>query len=258
METLKLNMDWSSQKIINENLSGIYFIKNLINSKVYIGSSSNIYRRYLCHRGRLLRNEHHNLHLQNSVNMYGIENFEFQIITLCPKEKIYLEKLENFFLNSTENKYNIEKVAANGTGKILTIKHKNNISKGNLGRIVTAETREKISKGNKGNVPYNKGLPMSEEQKLKISLSNKGKILSEEHKIKLKIAFKGKHHSNETKVKCSKASKQYWKNKGKTDKFLQIQKLINEGYKGIEIAKMLNVSTSYVSKIKKINKYGKY
>ena len=183
--------------------------------------------------------------------MYGIENFEFQIITLCPKEKIYLEKLENFFLNSTENKYNIEKVAANGTGKILTIKHKNNISKGNLGRIVTTETREKISKGNKGNVPYNKGLPMSEEQKLKISLSNKGKILSEEHKIKLKVAFKGKHHSNETKVKCSKASKQYWKNKEKTDKFLQIQKLIKEGYKGVEIAKMLNVSTSYVSKIKK-------
>lgn len=34
MEVLKLNMDWSSQKIINSTLSGVYFIKNIKENKL--------------------------------------------------------------------------------------------------------------------------------------------------------------------------------------------------------------------------------
>jgi hypothetical protein len=34
MEVLKLNMDWSSQKIINSTLLGVYFIKNIKENKL--------------------------------------------------------------------------------------------------------------------------------------------------------------------------------------------------------------------------------
>lgn len=254
MEVLKLNMDWSYQKTVNSTLSGIYFIKNIINDQVYIGSSSNIYQRYLCHRGRLLNNKHHNKHLQHSINKYGIDNFEFQIIAECPKEKIYLEKLENFFLNTIKNKYNTANVAANGTGKILTDLHKSNIRKGNIGRIVTKETREKIRIKRLGKSPVNKGVPMTEEQKIKISNSNKGKKLNKDTINKLRILNTGKTLSDSAKLKCSKASKKYWDYKGKSIIYLQILEMLKSNKTHKEIKLLLQISSSYISKVKKENK----
>ena len=254
MEVLKLNMYWSSQKTVNSTLSGIYFIKNIINDQVYIGSSSNIYQRYLCHRGRLLNNKHHNKHLQYSINKYGIDNFEFQIIAECPKEKTYLEKLENFFLNTIKNKYNTAKVAANGTGKILTDLHKSNISKGNIGRIVTKETKEKIRVKHLGKSPVNKGVPTTEEQKIKISNSHKGKKLSKDTINKLRILNTGKTLTDSAKLKCSKASKKYWNNKGKSIIYLQILEMLKNNKTNKEIKSLLQISSSYISKVKKENK----
>ena len=57
--------------------SGIYAIKNLINNKMYIGSTSDFKSRCRSHRTLLNRNKHFNKHLQNSVNKYGLSNFEF-------------------------------------------------------------------------------------------------------------------------------------------------------------------------------------
>ena len=60
----------------------------------------------------------------------------------------------------------------------------------------------------------NKGVPMSEEQKKKISEANKGKYHSEEQKKKISEAligeknpFYGRQHSEESKNKISKAKK---------------------------------------------------
>lgn len=61
-------------------INGVYQITNKINGKFYIGSSMNILDRWDCHKARLKVNKHKNAHLQNSVNKYGIENFEFSII----------------------------------------------------------------------------------------------------------------------------------------------------------------------------------
>lgn len=44
--------------------SGIYQIENKINSKVYIGSSNNIKRRWQKHKALLRHNKHPNSHLQ--------------------------------------------------------------------------------------------------------------------------------------------------------------------------------------------------
>jgi group I intron endonuclease len=70
---------------------------------------------------------------------------------------------------------------------------------GSLGRETQIETRNKISSSNKGKIPWNKGIPWSEEIKSKNSLShigqeppNKGVPMSEDQKHKLSVSKKGK------------------------------------------------------------------
>lgn len=73
------------------------------------------------------------------------------------------------------------------------------------------ETRQKLSVANKGHASPNKGKPMSEETKRKISEAEKGKKMSEEAKLKISTALKGKklgEFSEEHKRKLSAARKE--------------------------------------------------
>lgn len=79
-------------------------------------------------------------------------------------------------------------------------------NKGLSGRSIhTEEYKEQLSKrmaGNtyrKGKTSHQKGKPLSDEQKMKISKSRQGKYTGENHPM-----F-GKHHSEETKAKISKS-----------------------------------------------------
>ena len=75
---------------------GIYQITNTINGKKYIGQSKNLKKRLINHKSLLLHNKHPNKHLQNSVEKYGIENFNFSIITYCKKNQ--LNSFEQWFI----------------------------------------------------------------------------------------------------------------------------------------------------------------
>lgn len=56
---------------------GIYKIENILNGKVYIGSSSNIENRIAQHKQDLKRNRHHSFKLQNDFNEFGcFDNFK--------------------------------------------------------------------------------------------------------------------------------------------------------------------------------------
>lgn len=77
--------------------SGIYQILNLVNGKMYIGSSNNIERRIYDHGALLLNNRHHSIHLQRAFDKYGNENFDVNILEYC-EENILLEK-EQYYLN---------------------------------------------------------------------------------------------------------------------------------------------------------------
>lgn len=63
-----------------ENGSGVYAIVNSLNNKKYIGSTSNLRKRFRQHYAALIRNNHDNYHLQNAVNKYGIDKFYFMIL----------------------------------------------------------------------------------------------------------------------------------------------------------------------------------
>lgn len=58
----------------------IYKITNLINNKVYIGSTKSYNRRISYHKSDLNNNKHINNHLQAAWNKYGKDNFLFEIV----------------------------------------------------------------------------------------------------------------------------------------------------------------------------------
>lgn len=96
-----------------EKIIGVYQIKNLINGKIYIGSSININSRWKEHIRFLNNNKHHSIHFQRAWNKYGEDSFEFKIIelvnntdNLLDREQYYLDKFESY---NRDNGYNIAK-----------------------------------------------------------------------------------------------------------------------------------------------------
>lgn len=137
-----------------KNINGVYRITNIINNKVYIGSSVNLYKRIYEHFRELKINKHSNKILQNSFNKYGIENFMVDILESS--------------INSHEEMLDLE------THQIQ--KHNSHIrefgfnilptAKGTCGYIISDERRRKISESNKGKIAHNKNTKMCDDQKL--------------------------------------------------------------------------------------------
>lgn len=74
------------------------------------------------------------------------------------------------------------------------LKNEVGLSKGRVSRKHTEETKAKISANNKGKEPPNKGMPMSDEQKKKVSDAAKGRQISEATRAKLSAINKGRKY----------------------------------------------------------------
>lgn len=84
---------------IPNNTAGVYQITNLLNGKIYIGSSKNIRERFRSHKRELRRGVHCNARLQNSWNKYGEDNFNFSILEICSIEDRF--DREQYYIDST-------------------------------------------------------------------------------------------------------------------------------------------------------------
>ena len=80
-----------------EMICGIYKITNLVNGKIYIGQSVDIYRRWEQHKkiGRSKKGYkgYRNQPLYRALRKYGEQNFSFEIIEVCSQDMI-LEREE--------------------------------------------------------------------------------------------------------------------------------------------------------------------
>lgn len=92
---------------------GIYKIENLINHKVYIGQSTNIYDRWNAHRlygranDKYIHEPWYNYPLYCAMRKYGLENFEFSIIECTSMQQ--LDERERYWIeyyDSYNNGYN--------------------------------------------------------------------------------------------------------------------------------------------------------
>lgn len=134
---------------------GIYKIENLINKKVYIGSSSILYYRLYTHFNNLKKNCHSNRHLQSAWNKYGEENFILEILEITPNNLETLLNREDYYLNKYQsfNKdkgYNIFDKASSTKGCKWSKEAKLRIIGRGKGRKNSQETKDKISKSHIG------------------------------------------------------------------------------------------------------------
>jgi len=88
---------------------GIYCIKNIINNKIYIGSSINIENRFKQHLSDLRNNNHHNSHLQFSYNKHGENNFVFYVLKYFSdinRDELFCIEKEEIIKHGFNNTYN--------------------------------------------------------------------------------------------------------------------------------------------------------
>lgn len=119
------------------NKSGIYCIRNMVNSKIYIGKSKNIYQRISAHIYHLnvkLKNE--NRHLINAWHKYGCDNFEYSVIEYLPFDEQKLAERELFWmkeLKSTQRQFGYNLRMDSSTQMITHEETKQLLSQNNKG-----------------------------------------------------------------------------------------------------------------------------
>lgn len=77
-------------------MTGIYCITCSKTNEKYIGQSVSIKRRWTTHKRELKNNIHYNKHMQATYNKYGEDSFIYEILELCPKDK--LNEREKFYI----------------------------------------------------------------------------------------------------------------------------------------------------------------
>lgn len=223
---------------------GIYWIYQVSRDRaVYVGSSSNVEHRIGWHASSLRRGKHPNKHLQSTWDKYGASDFNLSLLEVCSSEQI-IER-EEFWMfampapptcnakmygsATIHNDATRLKISLANTGKPSPNKGKSpsaetrrKISEAMKGkpktesemrkrrepnRHLSEEHRRKVSDAMKGRPAHNKGVPPTEETRLKISKANKGRPLSEENKRNISKALTGKTLSQETRHKISETLK---------------------------------------------------
>jgi len=116
---------------------GVYKISCSVNSKIYIGSSINIYKRWFNHRYELNNNKHHANYLQHAWNKYGKDCFIFEILEKIEDVSVLIER-EQYWMD-----YYQSYKPAYGFNS-------NSKAEGNHKRKWTKQQREKYSKSRKG------------------------------------------------------------------------------------------------------------
>lgn len=171
------------------HLSGIYSIESP-SGNIYIGSSNNIQKRWRSHKQQLRNKIHPNRILQAAWEKYNA-NFSYNLLLVCEPENLLL--YEQIYLDYFKPKYNICPIAGRPTNLVRSNEFKEKIRLSMMGNQrakgnnPSTETRAKIGKASLGNkyASVNKGVPKSEEQKIRTSLSLMGHKVSDETRKKI-------------------------------------------------------------------------
>lgn len=128
---------------------GIYYIRNTVTRRSYIGQSVNIESEWIkVHRYRLRKGIHPNKYLQKDYDEFGEDSFIRDIICECNQDelgKLEQSYIKEFHTHVSEGGYNI---SWGGDTPMLGRKHsqktKDIMSEQRKGRVVSDETKEKI------------------------------------------------------------------------------------------------------------------
>lgn len=193
-----------------KKIIGVYFIKNKVTGKFYVGHSINILNRFVRHRRDLNLNIHHCAYLQRAWNKYGSKNFKFSICKVCNTEEESIN-LEQYYIDNFKDRLYNTSYSANYGGdmtsnhpnkEIIIAKRKdslkitlskmskeeriskyakNGCKNGMYGKKMTKEQREYLSKLYTGRKSEYKGMTYEERygedkaKEIKENLSKKAK-----------------------------------------------------------------------------------
>lgn len=170
------------------NKSGIYCIRNIVNNKVYIGKSKNIYNRITQHI-YLLRNKSkdENRYLINAWHKYGEDKFEYFVLEYLEFDEQLLKERELFWIetyNAIDRNigYNLRKDSSTNM-------------------ICHEETRKLQSENSKGKNNPNFGNHWSKEKKEYMSKLKKQQYKKGVVKPNLEATYKGITNRNENWIK---------------------------------------------------------
>ena len=173
----------------------IYIITNNVNGKYYIGQTKyTLKQRWQFHYSHALKTKR-NTYFANAIRIHGKDCWNLEV----------LEKTTSDLLNEREM-YWISHF--NSTNREVGY----NSTSGGEGYIRSKEQCEAISERMKGNVPWNKGIPRTEEERLKISIGHKGKTQTKDTKEKISKSKLIQNQSVEYKEKMKKAYEKRSKN----------------------------------------------
>ena len=177
----------------------IYKIRNVVNQKFYVGSTTDTRERFRVHRNRLRRGAHHCPHLQAAWNKYGEDCFKFEIVETVPTTE-ELFTAEDRWLDAHFGKpycYNA------GRSAEAPMRGRSGKLHPNYGKVWGPEFRAKISEAAKrqwASADPRTGFIHSDETKAKISAKVQaalaegrgGKFIpTEETRRKMSEALKG-------------------------------------------------------------------
>jgi len=108
----------NNNMVFEESKMGVYEILNILDSKMYIGSSVDLPKRKRDHLRELKNNIHTNGRLQNAFNKYGLKNFVFSILEFVSDRESLLER-EQYWIDKMDSSnrnvgYNINRLATGG------------------------------------------------------------------------------------------------------------------------------------------------
>ncbi len=169
--------------------SGAYLITNLVNGKVYVGSTGkSLAGRWWRHKHTLRKGTHRNSHLQRAWNKYGEAAFVCETLVECPPRAcLQVEQLYIDLLDATSSGgcgYNIAAIAGSNLGQKRSEETCKRISDAQRGkhRVFTAEHKAALSKALKG---LHAGETRSPEWCARQSRQRKGVKFSESHKANI-------------------------------------------------------------------------
>lgn len=129
--------------------SGIYEIVNTVTGMTYVGSSSNVFRRWSKHMSDLRCGRHGNPLLQRDYNRHGADSFSFRILQVVP-DKRFLLISEQICIDYRRPEYNINKHTESvRLGIPCSEEAKKKISRALTGRKRPLWVRQKLSEAAK-------------------------------------------------------------------------------------------------------------
>jgi group I intron endonuclease len=174
---------------------GIYKIINP-KGKIYIGQSINLEKRINDYKH--LNYSKNQFKLNNSFKKYGIDSHIFNVIEICEIQELNdRERYWQEFYDVLNKGLNLILTSNNSKSQIISNDTKEKIKKSlndyynELGVSIRNEIYGKSSRKRKGCVGL-KGHIISDETKIKISITNKGHIVTDETKLKIKNKMIGR------------------------------------------------------------------